>query len=258
VTFSSSSKTRHSSCCPRQVRFTRHPEVARFASSWFRLLSWGCPKTAPSSTHHSSVHSRFRAVLRKRTAVRSLRSGAATSRLVPSLSFLPTSTAFSARAPQACCILQPTMGFAPFQTGPFQPRQQRWSSPKVSPECSPKAAPSLRRRLLGGRGGWRLSPVSACSDPKILPAAQRVGPVFPVASIPFEGFPSFAAVSGVVRTSCPLHHELSLTLLWSGPAGWLGAFGAPLPCGVDRSGPFPLVVGTVASPCLPGHLEAAH
>jgi len=30
------------------------------------------------------------------------------------LSFHPTSTAFSARAPQACCILQPTMGFTAF------------------------------------------------------------------------------------------------------------------------------------------------
>jgi hypothetical protein len=43
-----------------------------------------------------------------------LRPGAATARLVPSLSFHPTSTVSSARAPQACCILQPTMGFTAF------------------------------------------------------------------------------------------------------------------------------------------------
>lgn len=43
-----------------------------------------------------------------------LRPGAATARLVPSLSFHPTSTVSSARALQACCILQPTMGFTAF------------------------------------------------------------------------------------------------------------------------------------------------
>jgi len=43
-----------------------------------------------------------------------LRPGAATARLVPSLSFHPTSTVYSAQAPQACCILQPTMGFTAF------------------------------------------------------------------------------------------------------------------------------------------------
>lgn len=52
-----------------------------------------------------------------------LRPGAATARLVPSLSFHPTSTVSSARAPQACCILQPTMGFTAF------PPSARWTPP---------------------------------------------------------------------------------------------------------------------------------
>jgi hypothetical protein len=126
-----------------------------------------------------------------------------------------------------------------------------------SPECSPKAAPILRHRYIGGRGGWRLSPVSACSDPKIFPAAQRVGPVFPVAVSPFEGFPSYAAVSGFVRTSCLPRRRLASTAALSGLADPPGALGTKLSDKVDRSSPFPLAVGAVPSPCLPGHLEAA-
>lgn len=58
---------------------------------------------------------------------------AATARLVPSLSFHPTSTVSSARAPQACFILQPIMGFTAFPP----------SVPPISPGlCAESLRPS--------------------------------------------------------------------------------------------------------------------
>jgi len=58
---------------------------------------------------------------------------AAIARLVPSLSFHPTSTVSSARAPQACCILQPTMGFTAF---PLVRRPQFLQSSRIAPSSS--------------------------------------------------------------------------------------------------------------------------
>jgi hypothetical protein len=49
------------------------------------------------------------------------------------LSFHPTSTVSSARAPQACCILQPTMGFTAF---PLVRRLQILQSSRIAPSSS--------------------------------------------------------------------------------------------------------------------------
>jgi hypothetical protein len=95
--------------------------------------SLGVVQRSPSSTSHPSVHSR--GPRRERRC--SLRPGDAISRLVPSLPFLPTSTVCSARVPQECCILQPTMGFTSFRTAlrslrrprpTWRARLHRWRS----------------------------------------------------------------------------------------------------------------------------------
>jgi len=58
------------------------------------------------------------------------------------------------------------MGFAPFRTGPFQPRPGQ----VVASEDAP---------FLPRRSGWRLPPVSTCSDPKILPCGAARSPGLP-------------------------------------------------------------------------------
>jgi hypothetical protein len=73
----------------------------------FKLLSWGCPKIASPPIQASRVHS-------QRIRRPSFGTGLPPLVLVPPLSFLPTSAACSARAPQVYCTLQPVMRFAPF------------------------------------------------------------------------------------------------------------------------------------------------
>jgi len=98
------SRGRHHTPCFRGTDPSSAQHVAR-------TPLMGLSKFAPPSTSRSSVHSRGP----RCTHLRSHRPGVATTRLVPSLPFLPTSTVFSARAPQACCIPQPIMGFTVFQ-----------------------------------------------------------------------------------------------------------------------------------------------
>lgn len=74
------------------------------------LLSWGFPKMPlRRDPGRASTPGRF-PVLRPEDA---------SLVLVPSLPFLPASTVFSARPPQVCCTLHPTMGFGPFQAPPL-------------------------------------------------------------------------------------------------------------------------------------------
>jgi hypothetical protein len=125
-----------------------------------------------------------------------LRPGATTSRFVPSLPFLPASTVSSARAPQACCILQPIMGFTAFlhsDSGDFL--------------IGPGIAPGYRSPLLLE---------SFLLSRSVRPERTNLGP-------PSEGFPSNAAVpvwastrfwkclqaAFPQRPSRPLDHSLS-------------------------------------------------
>jgi hypothetical protein len=164
----------------------------------------GLSKFAPPSTSRSSVHSRGP----RCTHLRSHRPGVATTRLVPSLPFLPTSTVFSALAPQACCIPQPTMGFAVFQPdlplsgirlppswvrrpadpGVGAPCAFRRSPPKVGPQPLPESV-RQRRRLKQPGPGTRLP-----HPPRSLGASRPPRSLLLTALTPFEGFPSCAAL----------------------------------------------------------------
>jgi len=91
------------------------------------------------------------------------------------LSFHPTSTASSARAPQACCILQPTMGFTEF------PPSVHWSLPGFCVESLraftliPLLAPGLSHSV-------RFESAVSNHPPKVFPPPQP----YPVSSLKIE------------------------------------------------------------------------
>jgi hypothetical protein len=142
------------------------------------------------------------------------------------LSFHPTSTVSSARAPQACCILQPTMGFTAFlpvrRSGPPQASRiapsssrhlhQRRSFPAVCGPRSPSQT-TLRRFSLRRSRSW-------------LSSSER----------------------GVLRATLPRARPSSLTSACARVSGWYRALSSrsmsrgPSPPKWSGPGPSPLAV----------------
>jgi len=144
------SRGRHHTLCSRGTDLPIAQPVAR-------TPLMGLSKVAPPSTSRSSVHSRGPRCMH----LRSHRPGVAASRLVPSLSFLPTSTVFSARAPQACCIPQPTMGFTVFQRDLALLGGWRWPWWVRGPADPEVGAPKRLRAIPPGGGISALAEVGS-------------------------------------------------------------------------------------------------
>jgi len=108
------------------------------------LLSWGFPKTPLHREPDRASTPGWLPTLRLEDA---------NLELVPSLPFLPASTASSARPPQVCCTLHPIMGFGPFRVNDAEHALRRFQPRLPSPEprftpfrafSSPSAVPRHR------------------------------------------------------------------------------------------------------------------
>jgi hypothetical protein len=185
VTFTSSSKTHHNSRCHRQpvpslegegapklASFCVQTEVQARPTDRLELLSWGCPKIAPSSTYASSVHSRVRSVRRKRLSSLTLRPG------------LPSPGSFRP------CRSTRLRRFPPLERRRLVAScSQPWGSLRFYPCAASSSWPrlGLLRRLPGTFTSAVAFPQCAVRDPHLRP--------------PSEGFPSAEAVPGSLRQS---------------------------------------------------------
>jgi hypothetical protein len=147
--------------------------------------------------------------------------------LVPSLPFLPASTASSARPPQVCCTLHPIMGFGPFRVSEVEHALRRFQPRAPSPEprftpfrafslvasrtASPRPLPPRRstRPRTEVRGAVPTSRLCSTDESGIEPRrCRRDRPVALLGFVPLQGSPRILCTSEPRRTVGPTSLEL--------------------------------------------------
>jgi len=147
------------------VRGSLHTSACALPSRKLELLSWGFPKTPLHRDPDRASTPGWLPTLRLEDA---------SLELVPSLPFLPASTASSARPPQVCCTLHPIMGFGPFRVNDAEHAFRRFQPRLPSPE--PRFTPFRAFFLVRSR----------TASPRPLPPRRFDGSNAPKCEVPFR------------------------------------------------------------------------